>query len=89
MRKREAIEPRNKLERKPMYSNLQQAAMRTRKRESAQVPSGSKSVASTQGITRVPGRSDGLRYALESVGSSEVVTDRSESRRVVRSRIIS
>jgi hypothetical protein len=43
MRKREAIEPRNKLERKPMYCCLQQAAMRTRKRESAQVPSGSES----------------------------------------------
>ena len=64
MRKREAIEPRNKLERKPMYCCLQQAVMRTRNRESAQVPSGSESVASAQGITRVPRRSDGLRQAI-------------------------
>jgi hypothetical protein len=61
MRKREAIEPRNKLERKPMCFSPQQAAMCTRKRESTQVPSGSESVASARGITRVPGRSDELQ----------------------------
>ena len=69
MRKREAIEPRYNEKRKPMFFSQQQAAMCTRKRESAQVPSGSKSVASVQDITRVPGRSDD--FLRESVGKDK------------------
>jgi len=41
MRKREAIEPRYSMVRKPMRSSWQQAAMHIRYRESVQVPSGS------------------------------------------------
>ena len=48
MRKREAIEPRYKAERKPMCFSLQQAAMYTRNREGMQFTPGSKSVASVQ-----------------------------------------
>jgi len=58
-----------------MYSSLQQAVMRTRKRESAQVPSGSESVASAQGITRVPGRSDNLRQVSKGGKGKRVVKE--------------
>ncbi|GHV33581.1 hypothetical protein FACS1894187_02250 [Synergistales bacterium] len=44
MRKREAIQPRNYIKRKPMYSFVQQAAMSHSLSESEQLPSGSKSV---------------------------------------------
>ena len=82
MRKREAIQPRNLIERKSMCFLTPQTAMQPRHRKLLQVPSGSKSVVSIQGITRIPGRSGRFRRTTENqpraVGSSKVLQAKRE-----------
>ena len=60
MRKREAIQPRNlenvEADALPMAAGRKNRAQS----ESGEIPPGSKSVASTQGNARIPGRSDRL-----------------------------
>ena len=60
MRKREAIQPRNlvnvEADALPMAAGRKIRALS----ESGEIPPGSKSVASAQGSTRIPGRSDRL-----------------------------
>ena len=69
MRKREAIEPRNPEQAEVDAVTVAADSNAQTRGKDAQVPPGSKSVASTQGIMRVPGRPDMLRQRYATLSS--------------------